>query len=85
MAGSRRAHVMVPAVLVEEVDALVGPRRRSEFFAAAISEKLARARLLKAAEELGGSLRDVDIPGWETSEAAVEWVHNLRREPEAIS
>ena len=38
-----------------------------------------RQKLVKAAEKAGGSLEHVDIPGWETSESAAEWVRALRR------
>jgi hypothetical protein len=47
--------------------------------AEAVAEKVARLRLMEAAEEAAGSLVDVDIPGWETSESAAAWVHASRR------
>jgi hypothetical protein len=31
-----------------------------------------------------GALADVDIPGWETPEAAAAWVRALRDEAEAV-
>ena len=75
-----RAHVVVPEDLLDEVDALVGPRRRSEFFAEAAREKVARLKLRQAAHKLVGSLADDDIPGWETTESSARWVRSLRRE-----
>jgi hypothetical protein len=60
------------------VDRLVGRRQRSQFFAAAAAEKLARLRLLEAAERAAGSLAAADVPGWETSEAATAWVRASR-------
>jgi metal-responsive CopG/Arc/MetJ family transcriptional regulator len=75
-----RAHVIVPDDLIAEVDKLVGPRKRSEFFVEAVREKLRRDRLMAAAEAAAGSLIGVDIPGWETSESAAEWVREQRRE-----
>lgn len=36
--------------------------------------------LLRAARKLGGSLAERDIPGWESTETAAEWVRSLRRE-----
>lgn len=75
-----RAHILVPDDVLLEVDALVGPRHRSEFFVDAVREKLSRVRLLAAAREAVGSLEDVDIPGWESSEAAAEWVRAGRRD-----
>lgn len=74
-----RAHVVMPDDLIAEVDRLVGQRERSRFVTEAVRAKLARERLKQVAAELGGSLADVPIPGWETSESAAEWVHSLRR------
>lgn len=73
-----RTHVILPVELVEEVDELVGNRRRSHFFAEAVSEKLARLRLVRAAESALGSLTEVDVPGWETAESTKRWVSDLR-------
>ncbi len=74
-----RTQVTLPRQIVEAVDALVGKRGRSKFFAEAAGEKLARVRLLEAARRAAGSLADVDTPGWETSEAAADWVRASRR------
>lgn len=75
-----RAHVIIPETLLHEVDALVGPRRRSEFFVEAAREKVTREKLRHVAHDLAGSLRKVETPGWETPEAASEWVRQLRQE-----
>ncbi len=75
----RRAHVVMPVELIEEIDAQVGPRKRSRFVQEAVEEKLRRQRLQTSLAEMAGSLADVDTPGWETPEAAVEWVRALRR------
>lgn len=75
-----RAHIVIPKDLVADVDRMVGSRHRSEFVADAVAEKLARERLRRAARRLGGSLADKDIPGWESTEAAADWVRSLRRE-----
>ena len=75
-----RAHVVMPPELVEEVDEIVGKRERSEFLTEAVADKLRRQRLLAAAEAAMGSLKDIDIPGWETPESTSEWVRALRRE-----
>jgi hypothetical protein len=75
-----RAHVVIPEDLLREVDALVGNRKRSDFFVEAAREKVAREKLRRAAHRLAGTLADTDIPGWETSESTREWVRSLRRE-----
>ncbi len=74
-----RAHVVMPKEVVEEVDRLVGQRRRSRFMTEAVKEKLVRARLASAARLVQGSLADEETPGWETPEAASAWVRSLRR------
>src|SRR3954452_5501035 len=74
-----RTHVIIPKDLVASVDELVGKRARSKFFAEAAAEKLARARLSRLAQTVAGSLADVDVPGWESSDAAAEWVSASRR------
>jgi metal-responsive CopG/Arc/MetJ family transcriptional regulator len=73
-----RIHVVIPDDIIRRIDALVGPRNRSRYIADAVLEKLKRDELLQAAEQMAGSLADADIPGWETSEAAARWVHDLR-------
>jgi metal-responsive CopG/Arc/MetJ family transcriptional regulator len=74
----RRVHVVLPDELIEAIDALVGQRRRSQFIAETVAEELRRRRLHAALDEMAGSLADVDIPGWETREAAAAWVRALR-------
>ena len=78
-----RTHVVIPQELVETVDRLVGRRRRSAFFAEAAAEKLARLRLADVAEQAAGSLAAVDVPGWETPEAASAWVRASRQADDA--
>ena len=75
----RRAHIVIPTDLLDKIDAQVGPRKRSKFVQEAVEEKLQRQRLLAGITQMAGSLADVDIPGWESSEAASEWVRALRR------
>lgn len=76
--ATTRAHVVMPRELAEQVDELVGERGRSRFIAEAVAEKLARLRLLRAAEGAAGSLKDVDIPGWETRESTEAWIRQSR-------
>lgn len=75
-----RAHVVVPEDLLREVDALVGSRKRSDFFVEAAREKVDRVKLRKAAHELAGFLKEADTPHWNSPEATSEWVRSLRRE-----
>lgn len=63
-----RTHLIAPKELIEEVDRIVGPRRRSEFIAAAVQEKLKREKLLRALRRAAKLPVESDIPGWETPE-----------------
>jgi hypothetical protein len=75
-----RTHLIVPKELIEEVDRLVGPRRRSEFIASAVDEKVRREKVLQAVREAVKLPADRDIPGWETPEAVSKWVRDIRAE-----
>jgi hypothetical protein len=74
-----RTHINLPADLVQAVDALVGDRGRSQFVAEATAKEVARVKLLRAAEAALGERPTVDVPGWESTESAARWVHDLRR------
>lgn len=80
--GITRTHVVMPKGLVASIDRVVGRRRRSRFIAEAAEEKLIRLRRIAAFHKVAGSLAESDIPGWETSEAAAEWVRASRRADE---
>jgi metal-responsive CopG/Arc/MetJ family transcriptional regulator len=75
-----RTHVVLPRDLVEAVDRLVGQRKRSEFVAAAVCERLDRENLRAALRETAGSLNLADYPEWSTPEKTSAWVRELRRE-----
>jgi hypothetical protein len=75
----RRAHVVLPVELIEEIDALVGHRGRSQFLEEAAVERLRRLRRVEAFERAIAPPTDV-IPEWETRESAAAWVRELRDE-----
>lgn len=75
-----RTHLIPPKELIEEVDRLVGPRRRSEFFAEAAAEKLKREKLLQATRHAMTLPPEIGVPGWETPEAVSQWVRDIRKE-----
>lgn len=77
-----RTHVILPDELLEEIDRLVGKRKRSEFLTEVAEKELKRRRRAALAEEMAGSLRDVDIPGWESPEAVDAWVRKMREWPD---
>jgi hypothetical protein len=76
-----RVHVVLPTDLLERVDELVGPRGRSQFMAEATTELVRRKRMLKALDEMSGSLVGADTPPeWDTPEGTSAWVRKLREE-----
>lgn len=74
-----RTHVIIPEDILSSIDKLVGTRNRSKFLTEAAKKELKRLKLIQAFHEVAGSLKDVDIPGWETSKSAARWVHDIRR------
>ena len=75
-----RTHIVLPREVVEDVDRLVGYRRRSQFMADAVREKLRREKLRTALEATAGILKDADYPHWDTPETTSAWVRQLRQE-----
>lgn len=78
-------HVVIARELVEAVDRLVGGRKRREFVADAIREKLEREQLGRALERTAGFLAPGSHPEWETPEQVSAWVRNLRATDERAS
>jgi hypothetical protein len=79
----RRAHVVLPADLLPEIDERVGQRHRSEFIQEAIENELQRRRRVEAFERVVGSIADGENPDWETRETTAEWLTELREEWES--
>ncbi len=80
--GRRRAHVVMPNELLQEIDALVGWGGRSQFLEGTAAEKLQRLRRVAAFEGAIATPTE-GIPEWETRDSAEEWVRELRQDPEA--
>ena len=80
--GRRRAHVVMPNEQLQEIDALVGRRGRSQSLEEAAAEKLQRVRRVAAFERAIATPTE-GIPEWETRKSAEEWVRGLRQDPEA--
>lgn len=76
--AAARTHVVLPAHLIDEIDALVGKRKRSRFLAEAAEAELGRRRQLRALEAAKGAWRAADHPELRRGTAA--WVRKLRRE-----
>ena len=73
-----RTHFIAPKRLIEEVDRLVGPRRRSEFLTEAAAEKLGREKLLRAARTAAELPPVKGIPEWDTPASTLKWVQDGR-------
>jgi hypothetical protein len=73
-----RTHIVFPKELIEAVDRLVGPRKRSAFLVQAVEEKIDRERLGRALATTAGFLAEGTHPEWETPQQVSAWVHELR-------
>lgn len=80
--STRRAHIILPADLLGQIDELVGSRGRSQFIAETARAEVHRRRLLQLLERKG--------PGWkvekhpELKKGAARWVDLMRQEDEKI-
>lgn len=75
---SHRTHVIIPELLVEEIDRVVGKRGRSAFLAQAAEKELRRLRQIQALEGAAGGWKDKGHP--ELDGGATRWVKGLRKE-----
>jgi hypothetical protein len=73
-----RAHVVMPRDLIAAVDDLVGARRRSEFVAAAVAERVRREQLGRALAATAGVLAPEAHPEWATPEDRRAWIRASR-------
>jgi hypothetical protein len=64
--------------LLDQIDCLVGKRKRSQFIVEALEERLRRERLRGAAARFAGSIKEGEVPEWDTPESAYAWVRALR-------
>lgn len=78
MNSTQRAHIIIPSDLLDEIDALVGPRGRSAFLLETAREEIRRRKLL--------SFLESQDPAWKESARPQEdsgaWVRKLRSENE---
>ena len=81
MSARAPANLSLPRELVEQVDAVAGPRNRSAFVEAAIRDRLRRERLRAAIRSTAGAWSAEDQ--FSTGEDVVEWVRRSRAETTA--
>ena len=75
---TKRAHIVLPEDLVEEIDDLVGRRGRSAFLVATARNELRKQRLLRFSNSDEPAWKDENHP--ELKQGSSKWVRNLRSE-----
>ena len=75
---TRRAHIVLPEDLVEEIDKLVGPRGRSAFLVETARHELRRQKLLRFMNSNEPAWKDENHP--ELKRGSGNWVRSLRSE-----
>jgi hypothetical protein len=80
MNSTQRAHILIPADLLREIDAIVGPRGRSAFLLETAREEVRRRKLLRFLENDAPAWREEDHP--ELKQGSAAWVRKLRSENE---
>src|ERR1700676_4461478 len=79
--NTKRAHVLLPEDLLQEIDALVGPRGRSSFLVETARQEVRRRKMLHFLKNKDFAWKDKDPP--ELVRGAAAWVRQLRTESEA--
>ena len=73
--------LFIPEEILNEIDRLVGKRKRSEFIAEATRKELKRLKLQNALENAAGAWKDEDHPDI-VQKGTYKWVRDLREESE---
>jgi hypothetical protein len=79
--STKRAHVVLPEKLVQEIDKIAGARGRSAFLSGLAERELKRRRLLRLFKRKEPIWKDENHP--ELKDGAKAWVRKLRAETEA--
>ncbi len=78
MGATRKTQVVFPEDVLEEVDRVVGSRKRSEFVVEATREKLERLRFAKALRRAAGSWSDESHPHLQTQADINRYLRKVR-------
>ena len=82
---TRRINVTFPAELLEDLDELAPPRKRSQIIVAATAEYVRRLKLLAVLKETAGAWDDESHPELASPEDIDRWLRQIRstwrREP----
>jgi predicted transcriptional regulator len=76
-----RIHINLPDDLVDDIDAIAGERKRSEYISEAVGVAVKRDRLRKAIAAGSGILDAKKYPYWETPEKVASWIRESRAIP----
>ena len=80
--ATTKTRVVIPSKLAQEIDTLVGPRKRTAFFVETAENEIRRRKLLAFLDSDKPAWREEDHPDIAENGAAA-WVHNLRRKRSA--
>ena len=76
-----KSHLTIPQDVLEQIDGLVGKRKRSKFITEATKKELKRLKLQGALERAAGIWKDEDYPELK-EKGTYQWVRDLREEEE---
>ena len=77
----KRAHVVIPEELADQIDEVAGKRGRSQFLVEAARREISRHRMVRAVSQAAGAWKDEDHP--ELRRGASRYVTTMRRESDA--
>ena len=80
--ATTRTHVILPAEVLREIDALVGQRGRSAFLAEVALQEVRRRKLLALLDRKEPVWKDQDHP--ELKHGAAAWVSKMRRDEQKL-
>ena len=75
---TRRINVIFPVRLLEELDELAPPRKRSQIIVAATTDYVHRLKLLRAIQASAGLWEDESHPELSTPEDIDKWLRRMR-------
>ena len=75
-----RTNIMIPVDLAEEIEKVVGSRKRSSFLVEAAWEKLERMKLADALKKAAGGWTAELHPEFQTQDDINRWLRSLRSE-----
>lgn len=78
MVGMVKTQVVFPQDVLEELDRIVTPRKRSEFIVEATLARVRKERFLKALDRAYGAWTDENHPDLKTKEDVVAYVRRIR-------